>query len=112
VWEAEESKIVLNQTQKEARFQGIYQKALSELFTNERRLLYQQRLEEMAYIFFKLGKQEEARISLAVAIDLQKQVNPIQPNPFLFHLVVKSIFAFLKEAYEKKAKEPSLIVKP
>jgi len=112
VWEAEESKIVLNQTQKEARFQGIYQKALSELFTNERRLLYRRRLEEMAYIFFKLGKQEEARISLAVAIDLQKQVNPIQPNPFLFHLVVKSIFAFLKEAYEKKAKEPSLIVKP
>jgi len=112
VWEAEESKIVLNQSQKEARFQGIYQKALSELFTNERRLLYQRRLEEMAYIFFKLGRQEEARISLAVAIDLQKPVNPIQPNPFLFQLVVKSIFAFLKEAYEKKAKEPSLIVKP
>ncbi|NWF93195.1 MAG: hypothetical protein HXY46_09775 [Syntrophaceae bacterium] len=112
VWEAEESKIVLTQSQKEARFQGIYQKALSGIFTDERRLLYQRRLEEMAYIFFKLGKQEEARISLAVAIDLQKPLNPIQPNPFLLQLVVKSIFAFLKDAYERKAAEPSLIVRP
>ena len=112
VWEAEESKIVLTQPQKEVRFQGIYQKALSELFTSERRILYQRRLEEMAYIFFKLGREEEAKISLAVAIDLKKPASPLQPNPFLFQLVIKSIFALLKEAYEKKAKEPSLIVKP
>jgi hypothetical protein len=112
VWEAEESKIVLNQIQKEARFQGIYQKALSELFTRERRFLYQRRLEEMAYALFKLGRQEEARVALAVAIDLEKPVNPIQPNPFLFQLVIKSIFTLLAEAYEKKVKEPSLIVKP
>jgi hypothetical protein len=112
VWEAEESKIVLAQTQKEARFQGIYQKALSELFTSERRFLYQRRLEEMAYIFFKLGREEEAKISLTVAIDLEKPASPFQPNPFLFQLVIKSIFTLLKEAYEKKVKEPSLIVKP
>jgi hypothetical protein len=112
VWEAEESKIVLAQTQKEARLQGIYQKALSEFFMSERRSLYQRRLEEMAYIFFKLGREEEARISLATAIDLEKPINPIQPNPFLLQLVIKSIFTLLKEAYEKKVKEPSLIVKP
>jgi len=112
VWEAEESKIVLNPTQKEARLQGIYQKALSELFSGERRFLYQRRLEEMAYVLFKLGREEEAKISLAVALDLEKPLNPIQPNPFLFQLVVKSIFSLLAETYEKKSKEPSLIVKP
>jgi hypothetical protein len=112
VWEAEESKIVLNPTQKEARFQGIYQRALSELFSGERRFLYQRRLEEMAYVLFKLGREEEAKISLAVAMDLEKPLNPIQPDPFLFQLVVKSIFSLLAEAYEKKSKEPSLIVKP
>jgi hypothetical protein len=112
VWEAEESKIVLSQPQKEARFQGIYQKVLSELFTSERRFLFQRRLEEMAYIFFKLGREEESKISLAVAIDLKKPASPLQPNPFLFQLVIKSIFTLLKEAYEKKVKEPSLIVKP
>ena len=64
VWEAEESKIVLNQAQKEVRFQGIYQKALSELFSGESRFLYKRRLEEMAYLLFKLGREEEARVSL------------------------------------------------
>ncbi len=112
VWEAEESKIVLNPTQKEARFQGIYQTALTELFSGEKKFLYQRRLEEMAYVFFKLEREEEAKISLAVAMDLEKPVNPIQPNPFLFQLVVKSIFSLLSEAYEKRSKEPSLIVKP
>ena len=112
VWEAEESKIVLSQPQKDARFQGIYQKALSELFTSERRILYQRRLEEMAYIFFKLGREEEAKVSLAVAIDLAKPASPLQLNPFLLQLVIKSIFTLLKEAYEKRVKEPSLIVKP
>jgi hypothetical protein len=112
VWEAEESKILLNQAQKEVRFQGVYQKALSELFSGERRLLYKQRLEEMAYILFKLRREEEARVSLAVALDLEKPLNLIQPNPFLFQLVIKSIFTLLAEAYEKKVKEPSLIVKP
>jgi hypothetical protein len=112
VWEAEESKIVLNPGQKEVRFQGIYQKALTELFSGGRRFLYQRRLEEMAYVLFKLGKEEEAKISLSVAMDLQKPLNPIQPNPFLFQLVVQSIFGLLTEAKEKKAKEVSLIVKP
>jgi len=112
VWEAEQSKIVLNQAQKEVRFQGIYQKALTELFSGERRLLYQRRLEEMAYVLLKSGKEEEAKISLSVAMDLGKPLNPIQPNPFLFQLVVKSIFTLLAEVYEKKSKEVSLIVKP
>ena len=112
VWEAEESKIVLNQAQKEARFQTIYLKALTDLFTEEKKSLYRRRLEEMAYVLLKLGKDEEARISLSVAMDLEKPLNPIQPNPFLFQLVIKSIFALLAEAYEKKSKEVSLIAKP
>jgi hypothetical protein len=112
VWEAEESKIVLNPAQKEGRFQAIYQKALTELFSGERKSLYRRRLEEMAYVLFKLGREEEAKISLSVAMDLEKPLNPIQPNPFLFQLVVKSIFGLLTEAYEKKSKEVSLIVKP
>jgi hypothetical protein len=112
VREAEESKIVLHPGQKEVRLQGIYQKALTELFSGERRFLYQRRLEEMAYVFFKLGKEEEAEISLSVAMDLEKPIHPIQPSPFLVQLVMKSIFSLLSEANEKKSKEVSLIVKP
>jgi hypothetical protein len=110
--EAEESKIVLHPTQKETRVQGIYQKALSDLFSGERRFLYRRRMEEMAYVLFRLGKEEEARLSLAVALDLEKPLNSIQPNPFLLQLIVKSIMTLLAEANEKRAKEPSLIIKP
>ena len=110
--EAEESKIVLAGAQKESRFQGIYQKASTELFPREKRSLYQRRLEEMAYLFFKLGKEEEAKISLAVAIDLEKPESPFQTNPFLLQLVIKSISNILREIDEQRAKEPSLIIKP
>lgn len=110
--EAQESKLFLNQAQKEARFQEIYLKAMTELFSEEKRSLYKRRLEETAYIVYKLGKEEEAKISLSVAVDLEKPLNPFQPNPFLFQLVVKSIHTALTEAQEKRAKESSLILKP
>ena len=112
VLEAEESKIVLNSNQKEGRIQEVYQKALSELFDENARRLYKRRLEEMAYVLFKLGRQEEAKTSLLTALDIEKPLNPIQPNPFLFQLVARSILALLAEVYEKKKGEPSFIVKP
>ena len=62
----------------------------------------------MAYVLFKLGREEEARISLAAAMDLQKPMNPFQPNPFLFQLVTTSILKCLKDAYEKKAERDRL----
>ncbi len=112
VSEAKESRIVLAESQKEARFQEIYLKALTELFSEKRRLLYKRRLEETAYLLLKLGKEEEARICLATAVDLEKPVNPIEPNPFLFQLVANSILGLLAESHEKEEKEPSLIIKP
>jgi len=48
---------------------------------------------------------------LAAALDLEKPPHPLQPDPFLYQFVVKSIIANLAEAYEKK-KDSSLIVKP
>ena len=72
----------------------------------------QHRLEETAYVLNKLGKEEEARTALSVAIRLEKPLNPIQPNPFLLQLVIKSIYNLLAEAKEKREKESSLIVTP
>jgi len=112
IWEAEESKLILNRAQKEARFQEIYQRALSDLFPEEKRTLYSKRMEEMAWYLLKRGKEEEARVSLAVALDLKKPPVVFQPNPFLFQLVIRSIFALLQEVYEKKRQEFSLIQRP
>lgn len=110
--EAQESKLFLNQAQREIRGQEIYLQAVSEIFSEENRRLYQHRLEETAYIFHQMGKEEEAKVSLSVAVDLEKPLNPIQPNPFLVQLVVQSISLLLEEAREKKEKEDSLIIKP
>ena len=110
--EAQESKLFLNKSQREVRGQEIYLKAMTEIFSEENKRLYQHRLEETAYVLYRLGKEEEAKISLGVAIDLEKPLNPIQPNAFLFQLVVKSIYNLLAEAQEEKGKENSLIIKP
>jgi hypothetical protein len=112
VQEADQSRILLTPSQKEARFQEILSKALITLFPEAKRFLYQRRMEEMAYFLYQMGKEEEARVSLSVALDLKKPLNLLRPNPFLYQLLSRSIFTLLSEGEEKGSKEPSLIIKP
>ncbi len=110
--EAEESRLVLNPVQKETRLQETYQKAMIELFPDNNRLRYKRRLEEMAYILLKEGKEDRARAALAASIDLRFAPRDLEPNPFLLNLVMRSIYAIVARDAEKKKAEPSLIVKP
>lgn len=110
--EAEESRLVLNPAQKEARLQQAYRRALSALFPEERRQLYRRRLEEMAYVLLKEGNTDRARIALAASLDLRSDFAPLDPNPFLLGLVTRSIYNIIARDMEKKKAEPSLIVKP
>jgi hypothetical protein len=112
VKEAEESKIAVNPAQKEEWLQGIYQRALGELFPAERRLRYKRRLEETAYVLVKLDRSDEAKRCLAAALDLEKEIGPLRPNPFLLQLVITSIYRVMAERHEKLEKEPSLIIRP
>jgi len=112
--EAQQSKIVLSPDQKEARLNSIYRDALEELFPDDMRLLWKRRLEEMAYVLLKTGKEEEARLAVSAAIDLQKPFSPIDPNPFIWNLLLKSLYILIEGDYEDKEKEEktSLIVTP
>jgi hypothetical protein len=114
ITEAQQSKIVLRPDQKEARLNSIYRDALKELFPEEKRLLWKRRLEEMAYILLKTGKEEEARQTLSAAVDLNNPFSPIDPNPFIWNLLLKSIHSLVEEDHEKKEEEEktSLIVTP
>jgi len=112
VKEAEASQLSLNPRQKEDWLQGIYGRALRELFPADRRLLYKRRLEEMAYVFFKLNRGDEAKGCLAAAIDLEKEISSFRPNPFLLQLVITSIYRAMAETDEKEGKESSFIIKP
>ncbi len=114
ITEAEESRIVLTPQQKDARLSSIYMQALQELFPEKQRLRWKRRLEEMAYILWKLGKEEEAKKALCAAVDLSTPFNPIEPNPFIWNLLIKSIYSLMESYYEKRKKEQdtSVIVTP
>ncbi|MEE8300692.1 MAG: hypothetical protein V3R28_05255 [Desulfatiglandales bacterium] len=112
--DAQESRLVLTSDQKGARLNSIFRKALEELFPEDKRLLWRRRLEEMAYILLKTGKEKEAKITMSAAIDLKNPFSPIDPNPFIWNLLLKSIYILIEDDYEEKEKEEkaSLIVTP
>ena len=68
----------------------------------------------MAYILWKIGKEREAKQALSAGVDLKTPFSPIEPNPFIWNLLLKSIYSLIKTDYEGKEEEQkaSLIVTP
>ena len=110
--EASKSKLILTPIQKQERISQIYNDAAEELFDEERRLLYKKRLEEAAYIIYKLGREEEAKICLAVALALRSEGMPSSRHPFLLALVKRSLSSAIWEEEQKARENLSFIVKP
>jgi hypothetical protein len=112
--EAERSQIVLTPQQKDARLNSLYREALQGLFPEEKRLLWKRRLEEIAYILWKRGQEKEASMAVSAAVDLQTPFNPVEPNPFCWNLLLKSLYGLLETEREEGEKErgSSLIVTP
>lgn len=110
--EASASRLVLTPYQKEARLMEIYQQAAHDLFDEPRRLLYRRRLQEMAYILWKKGKENEARVTLAAAAGMEKESGVLAPHPFLLELVKRSLNHLLEEQKEKKEQEPAFLIQP
>jgi hypothetical protein len=114
ITEAEQSRIVLRPDQKEARIDAIYRDALGEVFPEEKSLLWKRRLEETAYVLLKIGKNDEAKAALSAAVNLKNPLSRIEPNPFLWDLLLKSIEILLEtdQETEEKEKKTSLIITP
>jgi len=112
--DAEDSRIVLTPDQKDVRINSIYMKALHDIFPEYKRLVWEKRLEEMAYVLLQTGKDIEARLALSAALDLQKPSSSIEPNPFIWNLLLKSIYVLIRgEQDETEEKEKSsLIITP
>ena len=112
--DAEKSRIVLTADQKDRRINDIYMKALHDIFPEHRRLVWKKRLEEMAYILLQIGRDKDARLALCAALDLQKPFSSSEPNPFIWNLLLKSIYVLIgseQEETEEKEKS-SLIITP
>jgi hypothetical protein len=103
--EAEASHLVLTPQQKEARLLSLYREALEELFPEAERFLWKRRLEEMAYIFWKLGKKREASLAVSAAVDLKTSFGTIEPNPFVWNLLLKSLYVLMEGERGTKEKE-------
>ena len=114
IMEARDSRIVLRPDQKEARLNTIYREALEELFPEEKQLLWERRLEEMAYVLLKTDREDEARAALSAAVDLKNPLSPIDPNPFIWNLLLKSVHSLIESDHQKREEEKktSLIVTP
>jgi hypothetical protein len=112
--EAEKSHIVLTPQQKDARLSSLYREALEGLFPEQQRLLWKRRLEETAYILWKQGREHEASLAVRAALDLTTPFSPIDPNPFCWNLLLKSLYGLLEtERGEREQEEQSsLIVTP
>jgi hypothetical protein len=111
--EASTSRLVLTPQQTENRYLEVYRQAVQELFDEPRRLLYRRRLEEVAYILLKTGKENEARICLAAALGLEKADGILSPHPFLLELVKRSLVALFMQEEKAREEEPGgLIIKP
>jgi hypothetical protein len=110
--EAKSSRLVLNQVQKEERLAGIVRDAVKAFCAGEIGPVLQHRMEDMALYFLETGRDDAARLSLAVAI----QIGTGDPGPldisFLTGLVQKSFGYYLSQQRTKEADEPSFIVKP
>jgi hypothetical protein len=110
--EAEASHLVLTPQQKDARLNALYREALEELFPEAQRLLWKRRLEEMAYILWKMQKGREASMAMSAAVDLKAPFGTIEPNPFVWNLLLKSLYALLERERggKEKSEGPSRII--
>lgn len=112
VEEAETSRLVLNEAQKEERFTAIVRDAAREIFAGESGAIFRRRMEDAALCLLEGGRREPALPALAVALQLAEGAPGILDISFLTGLAQKSLAFYLAQAKEKAKEEPSLIVKP
>jgi hypothetical protein len=111
--EAQTSRLVLNPLQKEERLSAIVREAVKALCSGEIGEAFKRRMEDMALYFFETQRPEQAKLSLAVAL----QVGEGDPGPldvsFLTGLMQKSFAFFMSQEKAKKEEDQSsLIIKP
>ncbi len=102
IQEAQTSRLVLNPLQKEERLSAIVREAVKALCSGDNGKAFKRRMEDMALYFFETQRPEQAKLSLAVGL----QVGEGDPGPldvsFLTGLVQKSFAYFMSQ---EKAEE-------
>ncbi|MBM4263134.1 MAG: hypothetical protein FJ145_17095 [Deltaproteobacteria bacterium] len=111
--EARSSRLVLNPMQKEERLSAIVRDAVKQLCSGDNGAGFARRMEDMALYFHETKRPDQAKLALAVAL----QVKEGDPGPldvsFLTGLVQKSFAIFMSQekAKQEEARD-SLLIKP
>lgn len=92
-----ESPIVLTEFQKLQQINEIKEKFIAEFFNDSRRLTLKNRLEEMAYVFYKLDEEECVYLSLLAANSLDDKDSIFSVNPFPITYLERSLDFIMKE---------------
>ncbi|MHB0871017.1 MAG: hypothetical protein ACYC66_06895 [Chloroflexota bacterium] len=88
---AEQSGLVLAGVSPEARERILVDRTIQKLFDLQRRTQYKRRLEEMAYLLWKLDRGDRARMALAAAMAMEPPDRSLQEHPFVRRLVEWSL---------------------
>ena len=91
---AEKSPILLSGMQKGERISQIKEDSIRQLYPEKQRNLMKRRLEEMAYLFWKLGEENLARICLRCALSFLEKDSILKVNAFLKALIEKSLLLY------------------
>jgi len=110
--EIENSRIIINQYQKEERITNLIFEASKEVFDINVKETLKRKLEEISYVLYMAGKKEKAKLALSAAINISENSGEPDRKLFLSELLKKSILKIKGIIEAKKKEEPSLIYKP
>lgn len=94
ILQAENSPILITEEQKMDRIKELKEKAIQDIFSEEKRIEYKEMLEEMAFLFFKLEQEDYARLALRAALSLEVKETVLMPNIFLRSLLERTLSFF------------------
>ncbi|MFZ5452356.1 MAG: hypothetical protein ACOZF2_10890 [Thermodesulfobacteriota bacterium] len=104
--DVQESRIVLNEQQRQARLEDVVEEAVRDLYPLKERHLWRGRLLAMAYFLDLRGQETEARWAQAVAQDLETATrSPLAGESPFFKALVWESLKLAREYLEKSGKE-------
>ncbi len=101
----QDSPLVLSTAQQTDRVRELERQWAKTHFADSRKALFQERFEEMAYLFLKRQETEYARLALMAAEDIAHQTETSMDETVLDFLLERSLKALLKARRESKAHE-------
>lgn len=88
---AQESPIFISEAQRREHISKLKEEGLAKIFGDKERGILKNRLQEMAYVFFKIGEETLARLCVAGSLSLDAKDPLLRVNPFLNALADRSL---------------------